>query len=137
MKWYHWLILFLALALCGATPAAVSASGPTPPPVDGIVTLNPPIEWPASLDELYQFIDEGRYGYVWSNPCPADITGPVLYWRDTGRLHAGHDEDALFMAGALAWLRGDLLACKPEGDRVLFYGPALPELFELLKEPNK
>ena len=129
------IILSLVLLALLVTVTPASATPPTPPPVDGIITLNPPTVWPASLDELYYLIDTGAGNWVWTNPCPADV-GMSLTWRDARSLHAD-DEDALFMAGALAWLRGDLLACKPENDRVLFYGPALPELFELLKEPNE
>ena len=130
MKWYSWLILSFALALVGAllpAPAPVYAGGPV---------FNPPTVWPASLDELYTLIDTGAGNWVWTNPCPADV-GMSLSWRDARSLHAGHDEDALFYHGMLEHFNGRLLACKPEGDRVLFYGPALPELFELLKEPNK
>ena len=91
-----------------------------------------PTVWPQSLDELFTLIDTGSGNWVWTNPCPADLPGPVLYWREAKDLHADN-EDELFYRGALAFLFGDLLACKPVDDKVAFYGPALPGLLKMVE----
>lgn len=88
--------------------------------------FGPPTRWPDNIDQLYQFIDQGEPGYVITTPCPAD-PGPALTFREAANIHPA-DEDALFYAGIVAVLRGQLLICKPDGDKALFYGSAIPNL---------
>lgn len=97
--------------------------------------FGPATVWPQSLDELFTLIDTGSGNWVWTNPCPADLPGPVLYWRQARSLHA-NDEDKLFYLAGLAFLFGDLLACKPPDDKVAFFGPALPGLLTLVDRGN-
>lgn len=90
-----------------------------------------PTVWPADIDELYYLIDNGEGNWVFTQPCPAD-PGVSLMWRETKDMHADN-EDALFYRAGLAYLFGELKSCKPPDDKVMFYGPALPALLELVE----
>ena len=48
---------------------------------DDLVSFNPPVEYPGSLDEMWDFIDEGKYGWTFS-PCQdGELTKPYVTWE--------------------------------------------------------
>jgi hypothetical protein len=51
------------------------------PATDHLVTFNPPVEYPGSLDEMWDFIDGGKYGWTFS-PCQdGELTKPYVTWE--------------------------------------------------------
>jgi hypothetical protein len=57
------------------TPIPTVATTATP----FVVKLNPPVEYPGSLDEMWSFIDTGKYGWVFP-PCLEDPQEPFVTW---------------------------------------------------------
>jgi hypothetical protein len=48
---------------------------------DDLVSFNPPVEYPGSLDEMWDFIDEGKYGWTFS-PCQdGEPPKPYVTWE--------------------------------------------------------
>ncbi|MCX5636127.1 MAG: hypothetical protein NTX52_00335, partial [Planctomycetota bacterium] len=48
---------------------------------DDLVSFNPPVEYPASLDEMWDFIDQGRYGWTFSSCQDGEPPKPYVTWE--------------------------------------------------------
>jgi hypothetical protein len=61
------------------TPIAEMPTATSTP--DDLVHFGPAVDYPSSLDEMWDFIDEGRYGWTFS-PCDeGEVTAPYVTWE--------------------------------------------------------
>jgi hypothetical protein len=94
--------------------------------------FRPPTVWPTSLDQMYQLIETGQGNWVFT-PCLETPTGPVIYFHEMRNWH-NIDEDRLFATLILEGLMGRMLTCQPPDDRMIVYGPAVPDILAVVQE---
>ena len=77
------IVLFCScVALCGLIPDPAQSESATPTPFQPeFPTFGPAIEWPNSLDQAWQFIEEGRNGYTFTACLPGEPTQPFITWQ--------------------------------------------------------
>ena len=104
--------------------------------VDGQLTLDAPVDYPADFYELYDLVESGANGWVFDQ---CEVSGSRLHWQSAVNLFektSKEFEDEAFGLVMILLLEGYIDICGDNQGKPILFGPGVSEFLHWYGDPE-